>query len=43
MKDDNLNNYLSDALCLLEEHKATLESQLEAQKNLEKLIPENLE
>ena len=43
MKDYNLNNYLSDALCLLEEHKATLQSQLEAQKNLEKLIPENLE
>ena len=43
MKDENLNNYLSDALCVLEEHRTVLESQLEAQKNLEKLIPENLE
>ena len=43
MKDEKLNNYLSDALYELEEQRAILESQLEAQKNLEKLIPENLE
>ena len=43
MKDEKLNNCLSDALCVLEEQRAILESQLEAQKNLEKLIPENLE
>ena len=43
MKDEKLNNYLSDALYELEEQRAILESQLEAQINLEKLIPENLE
>ena len=43
MKDEKLNNYLSDALYELEEQRAILQSQLEAQKNLEKLIPENLE
>ena len=43
MKDEKLNNCLSDALCVLEEQRAILESRLKAQKNLEKLIPENLE
>ena len=36
-------NYLSDTLKVLEKQQKILEDQLIAQKNLEQLIPENLE
>ena len=43
MNNKNTVNYLSDTLKVLEKQQKILEDQLIAQKNLEQLIPENLE
>ena len=43
MNNQNTVNYLSDTLKVLEKQQKILEDQLIAQKNLEQLIPENLE